>query len=299
MFKVLKGFKFYFMIAAVFIFAFVPTTLYWGMSGQRYSNGGSAQNTVLKEVVNKMPEMKRQMENLDRGLIAVKIDNGVYIGWRLLGTDPDSISFNIYRDGKKINSSPIGTSTNYLDPDGNLNSIYYIRAVVDGKELPPSEKVKVWSTNYLSIPLQKPADGITPDGVSYTYSANDASVGDLDGDGQYEVVLKWDPSNSKDNAQNGYTGNVYIDAYKLNGKLMWRIDLGKNIRAGAHYTQFMVYDLDGDGRAEIACKTADGTVDGIGKVIGDPNADYRNAQVEYFQALNTLLYLTERQVKRW
>ncbi|WP_051109317.1 rhamnogalacturonan lyase family protein, partial [Caldicellulosiruptor sp. F32] len=88
---------------------------------------------------------------------------------------------------------------------------------------------------------------------------------------------KWDPSDSKDNSQAGYTSNVYLDAYKLNGKFLWRIDLGRNIRAGAHYTQFIVYDLDGDGKAEVACKTADGTIDGQGNVIGNPNADWRNS----------------------
>ena len=84
----------------------------------------------------------------------------------------------------------------------------------------------------------------------YTYSANDCSVADLDGDGEYEIIVKWDPSNSQDNANAGYTGDCILDAYKLNGTRLWRIDFGKNIRAGAHYTQFMVYDLDGDGKAE-------------------------------------------------
>jgi rhamnogalacturonan endolyase len=135
----------------------------------------------------------------------------------------------------------------------------------------------VWAQQYLSIPLQAPAGGTTPDGVAYTYNANDCSTGDLDGDGQYDIVLKWDPSNAKDNSQSGYTGNVYLDAYKLNGTRLWRIDLGRNIRAGAHYTQFMVYDLDGDGKAELACKTADGTRDAAGVVIGNANADYRNS----------------------
>jgi rhamnogalacturonan endolyase len=223
------------------------------------------------------PGSGRQMENLDRGLTAVKVSNGVYVGWRMLGTDSTSISFNVYRDGTKITASPITNSTNYLDTSGTNSSSYFIRSVLNGVEQTQSESAGVWSQNYLSIPLQIPAGGTTPDGVAYTYSANDCSVGDLDGDHQYEIIVKWDPSNSKDNSQSGYTGNVYLDAYKLNGTRLWRIDLGKNIRAGAHYTQFMIYDLDGDGKAEVACKTADGTKDGKGTVIGSSSADYRNS----------------------
>lgn len=222
-------------------------------------------------------EEYRQMEGLNRGLVAVKVENGVYIGWRLFGTDPDEITFNVYRDDKKVNQTPIKTSTNFLDNNGTSDSFYYIRAVVNGVEQIPSEKVTVWDTNYLTVPLKKPEGGISPDGIHFTYHANDASVGDVDGDGEYEIILKWDPSNSHDNAHKGYTGNVYLDAYKLNGTHLWRIDLGKNIRAGAHYTQFLVYDFDGDGKAEVACKTADGTVDGQGKIIGDGEADFRNS----------------------
>nr|WP_277558521.1 rhamnogalacturonan lyase [Ereboglobus sp. PH5-10] len=123
--------------------------------------------------------------------------------------------------------------------------------------------------------MRIPKGGVSPDGVAYTYEACEASAADLDGDGEYEIVLRWKPTNWKDNAHTGYSGNTYLDAYKLDGKFLWRIDLGINIRSGSHYTQFMVYDLDGDGIAEIACKTADGTVDGVGKIIGDPKADYR------------------------
>jgi hypothetical protein len=232
-------------------------------------------NTIVSPITTKQ---LRQMERLDRGVIPVKTDDGVYVGWRLLGTDPKGISFNLYRDGEKINEAPITSSTNYLDPDGNENSTYAVRAIVNGKEKALSDTANVWGQNYSDIPLNKPADGVTPLGDPYTYRANDASVGDLDGDGQYELVVKWDPSNQKDNSQSGYTGNVYLDAYELDGTQLWRIDLGVNIRAGAHYTQFMVYDLDGDGKSEVALKTADGTVDGTGEVIGDPNADYRNSK---------------------
>jgi rhamnogalacturonan endolyase len=217
----------------------------------------------------------RQMENLDRGVVAVKVSNGVFISWRVLGTEAASVTYNLYRGSTKV--AAITGASNYVDTAGINSSTYSVSAVVGDTEQQKSEVVSVWNSNYLSVPLQIPAGGTTPDGVAYTYSANDCSVGDLDGDGQYEMVLKWDPSNAKDNSQSGYTGNVYLDAYKMNGTRLWRIDLGKNIRAGAHYTQFMVYDLDGDGKAEIACKIADGTKDGSGEVFGNVSADYRNS----------------------
>ncbi|WP_145325623.1 rhamnogalacturonan lyase [Paenibacillus xylanexedens] len=219
----------------------------------------------------------RQMEFLDRGVVAVKTGTGVFVSWRLLGTEGSNVSFNVYRDGTKVNASPITNSTNLQDASGTSSSKYTVRAVVSGTEQAASAAASVWGNNYLSVPLSVPAGGTTPDGVAYTYSANDASAGDLDGDGEYELIVKWDPSNAKDNSQSGYTGEVFIDAYKLNGTRLWRISLGKNIRAGAHYTQFMVYDLDGDGKAEVAMKTADGTKDGTGVVIGDASKDYRNS----------------------
>ncbi len=218
------------------------------------------------------------MERLNRGVVRVNLSTGNYVSWRLLGTDPASVSFNVYRNGTKVTGSPITNSTNYVDSAGTSSSSYTVRAVVNGTEQADSEtSLNVANTGYLSVGLQIPAGGTSPDGVAYTYSANDASIGDLDGDGQYEIVLKWDPSNAKDNSQSGYTGNVYIDAYKLNGTRMWRIDLGRNIRAGAHYTQFQVYDYDGDGKAEVMMKTADGSISGTGQVIGSSSADYRNS----------------------
>ncbi len=220
---------------------------------------------------------QRQMEYLDRGMVAVKTSDGVFASWRLLGTDAGDVAFNLYRDGSKVNTSPISKATSYLDTAGTVNSKYYVCVVKNGVDLDKSKSADVLAQNYLSLPLNVPVSGTTKAGESYSYSANDCSVGDLDGDGQYEIIVKWDPSNSKDNSQSGYTGNVYLDAYRLDGRFLWRIDLGRNIRAGAHYTQFMVYDLDGDGKAELACKTADGTKDGKGKVIGNAGADYTNS----------------------
>jgi rhamnogalacturonan endolyase len=220
-------------------------------------------------------QAQRLMEKLGRGVVVVRTNSTtVFLSWRLLGTEAETTLFNIYRNGIKINSTPVN-ATNYTDNNAT-NSTYVVKAIKNGVEENNTAQAVVWQQQYLQVPIQAPAGGTTPDGVVYTYSANDASVGDLDGDGEYEIILKWDPSNSKDNSLSGYTGNVFIDAIKLNGTRLWRIDLGKNIRAGAHYTQFLVYDFDSDGKAEMACKTADGTIDGTGKVIGNATADYRN-----------------------
>ena len=220
----------------------------------------------------------KQIELLDRGLFAFKSSKNVFLSWRLFATDPENIAFNLYRDGQLINPSPLSTTTNFIDPDGKADSIYSIRPVIKGIEGKEDVAKSVLNgQRYQSIPLKKPADGVTPKGDAYSYGVNDGSVGDLDGDREYEYVIKWAPSNSKDNSHSGYTGNVYIDAYKQDGTRLWRIDLGRNIRSGAHYNDFIVYDLDGDGKAEVMMKTPDGTVDGTGKVIGNSQVDYRNA----------------------
>jgi rhamnogalacturonan endolyase len=242
------------------------------------------------------------MENLDRGVVAVRTSGSeTFVSWRLLGTDPSGVAFNVYRATNggaavRLNSSPLTAGTNFSDdsaPAGETLT-YSVRALVGGDEQPSDMQFTVAADapaqTYLRVPLQRPAGGVTPSGENYTYSPSDTSVGDLDGDGEYELIVKWEPSNAQDNSNSGYTGNVYLDGYKLDGMLLWRIDLGVNIRAGAHYTQFLVYDFDGDGKAEIVCKTAPGTRDGTGEFIaqsgkfaGTPpaplnhNADYRNA----------------------
>jgi hypothetical protein len=209
-----------------------------------------------------------QRETLDRGVVSVRSGSGNLVSWRWLRTDPDSVGFNVYRGSTKVNASPITASTNHLDAGAAAGSTYTVRAVVDGTEQAASPAALQFPGGYLDVPIQPPTSD---------HSANDASVADLDGDGDYEFVLKWDPSNAKDNSQSGTTGNVYVDAYTLGGSRLWRIDLGRNIRAGAHYTQFQAYDYDGDGRAEVAMKTADATVDGAGRVIGNASADHRNS----------------------
>ncbi|WP_420310114.1 rhamnogalacturonan lyase [Streptomyces sp. YS-B37] len=219
----------------------------------------------------------RQVEALDRGVVSVHTDSGNLVSWRWLGTDPDNVSFNVYRAGTKVNSAPITGSTNYFHAGAPAQADYTVRAVVGGVEQADSVHALQFRTGYLDVPISPPAGGTTPDGVAYTYEANDASVGDLDGDGRLDFVLKWQPTNAKDNSQSGYTGDTILDGITLDGTRLWRIDLGRNIRSGAHYTQFQVYDYDGDGKAEVAMKTADGTVDGAGTVIGNSAADYRNS----------------------
>ncbi|WFE47342.1 cellulose binding domain-containing protein [Verrucosispora sp. WMMD1129] len=223
------------------------------------------------------PAGAMQAEDLDRGLVSVRSGSANLVSWRLLGTETTGVAFNLYRGTTRVNSSPIAGATNYLDSGAPAGAPYTVRAVVGGTEQAASAPALQFASGYLDVPLQVPPGGTTPSGEAYSYSANDASVGDLDGDGRYEFVLKWDPSNAKDNSQSGYTGNVYVDAYTLTGTRLWRIDLGRNIRAGAHYTQFQVYDYDGDGRAEVAMKTADGTRSGTGQVIGNASADHRNS----------------------
>lgn len=212
------------------------------------------------------------MESLDRGLVAVRLaDGGVYMSWRWLGTESDAVAFEVYRESDngpvKLNAKPIAGATNYVDstPEISGRDRYFVRAV-EGEEVGlRSKSVAIWPHPYWEIPIQ-PIDGYRP---------GDASVGDLDGDGRYDIVLH-QVSRPRDNSHAGITGKPILDAYTLEGTHLWRIDLGVNIREGEHYTQFMVYDLDGDGQAEVACKTADGTVDGQGVVIGDATKDYRN-----------------------
>ena len=224
-----------------------------------------------------------QTENLDRGIVAIKNGTGTFISWRLLGTDDKQTTFDLLRNGDVIKSGL--TVTNFTDTGGNDGSQYVVVAKTGSTELSRSKAVSRWPNICKQLKLDKPASG-----ADYHYFPNDCSVADLDGDGEYEIVVKWDPSNCQDNSISGKTGNVYLDAYKLDGTKLWRVDLGPNIRAGAHYTQFLVYDFNGDGRAELICKTAPGSVDGQGSYVNQA-ADEAALRSSY---VNRLSYANDK-----
>ncbi|PFO08016.1 S-layer protein [Bacillus sp. AFS076308] len=204
------------------------------------------------------PENERQTEFLDRGVIALKSDDGIFVSWRLLADDYDKdVKFNVYRNGEKLNTDALDVTT-YLDAAGSPEDTYTVETLVNGKSTEKNE-VKAASKDYLSIPMQKPEGGTLSNGQAYTYSVNDSGVGDLDGDGELEVIVKWYPSNAIDSSFATPTGPTIFDAYKLDGTLLWRMNMGYNLTSGAHYNQFVVADFDGDGKSEFLIKTADGT----------------------------------------
>lgn len=247
-----------------------------------------------------------QTERLSRGVVALPMAKGNIVTWRLLDTDDKNVTFDVLRNNAIIASNLSG-ATCFTDAEGTSSSVYSVRAYQRGT-VENAFSAQAWAQPFLSIPIVKPADGVSPDGRTYTYTPNDCTTGDVDGDGEYELILKWDPSNSHDNAHDGYTGDVIIDCYKIpyanlsasqsasdnaassdvdgvssatskasstsnEASYMWRINLGKNIRAGAHYTQMLVYDFDGDGKAELICKTAPGSVDGKGRFVTEAATD--------------------------
>ena len=220
--------------------------------------------------------MSQQLEKLDRGLVAIKqSEQEFFISWRSFQEDAANLGFNIYRSsgGKtvKLNFTPITSKTWFVDAtfQTEQNNTWFVKSVLNSKEKKEAGEFTISANSeakpYFSIPLQ------TPEG----YSPNDASVGDLDGDGAYEIVLH-QSGRAHDNSHTGLTDPPIFQAYKMDGTFLWEINLGKNIREGAHYTQFLVYDFDGDGKAELVCKTADGTTDGAGNVIGDASKDWRS-----------------------
>lgn len=233
---------------------------------------------------------QREMENLGRGVVAVYNtfpSTTVYVGWRMLGHETNNVGYNVYRNGTKINGSPITGSCNYLDTGGNASSTYRVAAVIGGVEQALSPSVGTWTPAYLGSGQYMGCQEI-PLTSRVGYEANDASVGDLDGDGEYEIVLKRLSTDQTHSSTNFH----YLEAYEMDGTLMWSINLGPNNLFSPHEINPIVYDFDGDGYAEVALRTCEGTIDGVGTQIGDTDndgiTDYRSTAV-----LNSSYYMID------
>ena len=227
-------------------------------------------------------------ERLDRGVVAFRTSgDSVCIQWRYLPTDPQDITFDVLRDGKVIGQTSAAAATFFMDANPVASATVYEVKPSRSTSLNLPSSTGTWTLpanapiGYLDIPLTPPVaasegSAAAPEGShrGVSYNANDATMADLDGDGQMEIILKWDPSNSRDNSQSGITSPTILEALRLDGTSMWRVNLGPNIRSGAHYTPFIVADLDGDGCAELLVRTSDGTIDGTGAVLGDPAANH-------------------------
>lgn len=237
-------------------------------------------------------------EKLDRGFAGVNTPNGFHLSWRAFPSDKQDASYDIWRStsgGKavKVSAKSIKSTSDFFDTSADLSKDNTWILKSGSKELAKFSVKASEGKNYIEIPVQKPASrgifrvtqrsygttdnynpGDEPD--AYSFNASDCAVGDLDGDGQLEIILKWDPGNLNTPERTGLSGVTILDAYKMDGTLLWRIDLGHNIRSTYASTNFVVYDLDGDGKAEVVCKTAEGTVDGTGTIIGNPKADWRS-----------------------
>ena len=206
-------------------------------------------------------------ERIGRAPVAVTTSQGILVSWRSLKSDAPNQAFNVYRNGTLI-ASDITTKTNFVDKDGKAGDTYRIETSGSASE------TKAWDNIYTSIELARPKSRKDAAGsTTGRYRPDDISVGDVDGDGEYELVLKWMPDNARDNGDNGYSSPAYISCYEMDGTPLWTIDTGYGIRSGNHYTQFLVYDFDGDGKAEVIFKTAAGTKDGKGQYVSEAATD--------------------------
>lgn len=204
-----------------------------------------------------------QQEKLGRAPVAVLTSKGVLVSWRSLVGDASNLGFNVYRDGVRLNSEVITTSTNFLDDGGVAGANYTIESTAG-----ESFKVTAWNNMYKKFSVSRPPNTKDASGsLTGRYRPDEASIGDVDGDGEFELVIKWFPENQRDSGKDGKASPTYLSCHEMDGTQLWRMNLGHNIRSGNHTMTFLVYDFDGDGKAEMICRTAAGSTDGQGKYV--------------------------------
>lgn len=225
-------------------------------------------------------QAQRMMEDLNRGLVAVQTEKGVFTSWRIHGTEYYDTQYNLYRDGELVNPEPLDVS-NFTDPEGTASSTYTVKAVVRDEEQDACEPAEVWDKQYLRIPVGKMYSRRGTD-ITEDYILNDATAADLDGDGEMEIIVKRLHNNDGLFYPENDSAFTFFEAYKLDGTRLWQIDIGPNmISAGEVETNITAFDWDEDGKAELLMRAMDGTIvyasDGTKQVIGDPTKNYRDS----------------------
>lgn len=231
--------------------------------------------TALVMLVGLSAHAQRFTDQLDRGLVAVKTTNGVYCSWRIQADEYYDVTYNLYRDGTKVNASPLSVS-NYTDASGSASSKYTVKAVIGGVEQTASNAVSVFTNNYKEITLQHDKS------LKSTYIPNDACCADVDGDGELEILMKFD--NSEESTQlypkngptiDGVETQEYslLECFKQDGTLLWWVNCGPNMGDFQNNEQNIVgYDWDMDGKAEVVMRLAEGSsvhmADGTTYTIG-------------------------------
>lgn len=200
---------------------------------------------------------ERVTERLNRGLTATPATDGksVYLSWRLLDTDAPTVAFNVYRESsgktKRLNRKPITKTCDFTDKSPAGEATYWVEATgsegtTNGKATSNCVKASAnGMKQYTSIPI---ADGETPGKLA---------IADLDGDGTYDFIVRTPNSNVDPGMPGDKTGKTYrISAYLSTGRHLWTIDLGQGIEPGVWYSPFVAFDFNGDGKAEVAFKSA-------------------------------------------
>jgi len=254
----------------------------------------STAGTTVPSMADTTSVPTRVMENLGRGVVAVRTAaNNVFVSWRLLGLEPQGIGFNVYRSTNgapavKLNAAPLTAGTNFSDTGAaKANAYSYsVRAVVDGVEQAPSAAFTLAANGPYEPVVRIPLAALPGTGYITKY----LWVGDLDGDGEYDFVIDRLAPLSTENNDIGL-GNQYLEAYRRDGTRLWQIDLGPssrgtyNISPGAATLSIgmldgvTVADLNGDNRAEVILKVADGVVFPNGSKFADANPEQQHIAI--------------------